>query len=101
MFGPERVQLEQAVSDVQAMHFGSHALQILGSSDGNFPGRQELRQSLPCRYALLLPVRVQAEQLVAVPLQAIHLSSHWLQTLGLVEEYFPVGQEETQTLLLR
>ncbi len=96
------MQEEQlALDNAHAVHFGSQLVQILGLSDGKFPGRQELRQSVPCRYALLLPVRVQAEQLVAVPLQAMHLSSHWLQTLGLVEEYFPVGQEETHTLLLR
>ena len=33
MFNPERVQLEQVVSDVQAMHLGSQGLQRLGFDD--------------------------------------------------------------------
>jgi hypothetical protein len=58
------------------------------------------RQLVLFRYAMFAPKRVQLEQVVS-DVHAMHFGSQELHRLGFVEEYFPVGQEETQTLLSR
>ena len=58
------------------------------------------RQLVLFKYAMFGAERVQIEQTV-LDVHAMHFGSHALHRLGLVEEYFPVGQDETQTLLFR